>query len=371
MAEKLQAIPLEYQPRSELASHFDVLTPYQLLDDVRREAITAQQRMFVQVMDVDAGHIPKGILALMEQATKRGVDTRLHVDYFTLMVTEGKFNYLAQLIPGEREWNQERKNAKVAMLRHAREQGVNVTVTNYPKNLKEKLLPVLGRNHMKAIVIDNVAYLMGENLADKDYTRVDYGVKITDPAIVEPIIQQFHRVNEQHPQEDYAVQCTKDTQLLVDSGRVGGESLIYNHGLALIQDAQQRIVYAGQFDPDGRMRASLHEAWRRGVDVLAITSDPRAIEDIALWAGNRVDLVRNALSRNHVPTLRYPGWVHAKALLVDDQVICGSHNQSEKGVKAGTAEIALQSSNYTLVTNFESYFEMLQRTVEMYPQKTQ
>ncbi len=64
----------------------------------------------------------------------------------------------------------------------------------------------------------------------------------------------------------------------------------------------------------------------------------------------------------------YPNWMHSKVLLVDHDssekaiAMMGTHNFMTGGVKFGTEEIALQSTNPRFIRNLSNYYDSIYTT---------
>src|SRR5688500_139910 len=73
--------------------HFSVLSPIDFLRDVSFEAGRAKKRVWAQAMEVEPGEKIDILLHALTEAAARGIDTRLQADNYSLLVTDGTFNY--------------------------------------------------------------------------------------------------------------------------------------------------------------------------------------------------------------------------------------------------------------------------------------
>lgn len=324
------------------AGHFDVLTPYEFLWDFRKESARAKKRLWGEVMEMHSGWCIDTIADCFADASQRGLDARLNIDTYTLAY--------------------ERTNDK-AMFAKLQRADVRLTFTNIPRVFPEKLLTQLGRNHIKMVIVDDAAYVGGLNFNDKNFRSGDFMVKITDPKMVETLVDVFHKVNYQRPQEDYEVAFPDGTKMLVDAGK-RGESLILDTAVQLINNAEGTVRTTTLLAPDGKLLDTLYKAHQGGIIVEAITSDPRRINDIF----GLVNLGNHALmqlKKKIVPMRSSLGDLHAKSLLVDAELaacavaLFGSHNLSARGVQMGTGEIAVVSRNPRLIANLRRFYDNL------------
>jgi phosphatidylserine/phosphatidylglycerophosphate/cardiolipin synthase-like enzyme len=131
-------------------------------------------------------------------------------------------------------------------------------------------------------------------------------------------------------------------QILIDAG-VPKQSTIYDHALALIDDAREHIFFTCQYFPGGKTARHLLAAHKRGVDVRIVYSHP-----LAHGVKSPGHYLYNARERLRLPaeffadqrTAKAP-LLHAKVIATEKGAIVGSHNYVSQGVWLGTAEIAL------------------------------
>ena len=185
-------------------------------------------------------------------------------------------------------------------------------------------------------------------------------VKVTDQEIVEALIAQFARVNENKPKKDYKVDFSDGSSLIIDRGKPG-ESLVLDTAANLVDSARQSVRNISFFTPDGKFLRTLKKAQNRGVDVEVLM--PTVVEGvyklINLW--NRFFM---GVKRQRIPFKKFDGRLHAKLLIVDGQIVMfGSHNLMQSGVRAGTEEIALLSGNPELVTSLVEFYETARKGV--------
>ena len=112
----------------------------------------------------------------------------------------------------------------------------------------------------------------------------------------------------------------------------------------MIDSAEEWLVFASQFVPNGRVADRLVAAHRRGVDVQLAYNDP------TYWGAVGGIMQRRVLAKQQrrAPELFAAGKLseasrplHAKVLASERGAMVGSHNLSEAGIKFGTSEIAL------------------------------
>ncbi len=329
-----------------------ILTRQEYFEDVARRAQQCgpADRLVVVTMSFDPAD-PKvaQLLAAMAGAARRGADVRFLMDAYPYLIHGG-----IQL--GPLFWSTKLPErmagpfglvaAAVAELRAG---GVKVTILNLPH--RAFTVPVAGRSHIKYAIINDRVYIGGCNL--DWYTKIDAMVAWDDAAAAhwlnELALEMVRTGNakEAAKGEDMTFAVSSTDTLLLDAG-VSGQSLIYDEALRLIDEANERVMVVCQFFPNDATAERLLAAHRRGV---------------------QVEIVYNHASRQHFPhnflhhlvevreRWRLPKsffvqalgadrpLLHAKLIATERGAIMGSHNFISAGVRLGTAEIALLTSD--------------------------
>lgn len=354
------------------AGHFEVLTPLRFLYDLHLEVNQAKRRVWAQTMNLYSGYFADAIVSWCEDATLRGLDVRLNIDASSKLGKGANAYYQDRITPTKgaalRLFQQ---TLDERLFRQLEGKGATLTFTNPPDSIAEHLFPTLvGRDHKKITIVDDVAYIGGLNLADDNLRSADFMVKITDPAMVATLAEIFTQVNERRPTSDYEIPFEDGTKILIDCGKPG-ESLILDTAAALIDEAQESVRAVTLLAPDGKLRTALRKASNEGVFVEDITSNPERANGI-FGLTHLVNLALLRLSRDDIP-LRYflPGDLHAKSLLIDVEdpkraaAVTGSHNHSGHGVRAGTSEIVIVSRNPRLIKNVWRFYRGLrEKTID-------
>src|SRR3989344_4937630 len=173
------------EQRVEPAPNFAVLTPFEFLADFRMEARKAKHRVWGQALDMQTGHPGGAFFHIFEEATKRGLDARLNIDWFSRLVSEPGINSTITIKSaiGKGKYHRFFKDHNQKTYRRLARAGVKVSFLN-PPDVLQRVFPFFGRNHIKIYIIDNIAYLGGINIDDSSFKSVDFVVKISDPEIV-------------------------------------------------------------------------------------------------------------------------------------------------------------------------------------------
>lgn len=342
---------------STTAENFEVLSPLNFLKDVVNEASNAKTRVWMQSMYMDLGNVSQEVTDVLKNTAMRDLDTRLHTDWFGQSTSEGKVLYAANIpVIGSFFEAATIKRKKEMLYDDLEKSGVQITITNTPTFI-ERIFPYKGRNHMKITIIDEIVYIGGVNFGDKDFTYVDFMVKITDREIVRTCIDIYQKI-EKNALEDAVIPCNAESTIVIDSGKTG-VSPILETAVAAANTATKSIKHACQFTPDGPFLQALHTAYIRKVAVKVITPYQNTFNSLfaLIHIGNSILM---KMKHRIIPLHVLHQMVHAKLTIFDTNLaVIGSHNLSEKGVMMRTAEIALFTKNKRLLQNLSEYFDKL------------
>ena len=337
--------------------HFTVLTPLAFIKDVQAEAEHARKRVWVQAMEVEPGDKTDSFIVILEKAVKKGIDTRLHADHYSLMVTDGIFNYLPVPSKTFTSRREDSIRAKDALYRRLTRLGIRYLYTN-PPTLGDRIFPMRGRNHMKIVIVDDIAWIGGINFHDDNFSAQDIMVKITDRSIVHEIAYIYEQLDKEQQLRDMAITCNEETTLLVDGGRIN-RSLILRNALELVRKAEKSIQLISPIIPDAGLLKNLYQASVRGLEVSVIAPKISKMTGIMTWVDEFNAIVMN-LRGLSLPITFKNEMIHAKILIADEkEAIFGSHNFSSRGVRMGTEEIALRSTNSLLVQNLLIFYKYI------------
>lgn len=371
----------EQQP--ETAPNFAVLTPFEFLRDLIEESKRALIRnpdrginssllenerpgMGMEAMYIEFyGDAPRSVFNTVREAASCGFNTELHLDGFSKVTRDGDLI----LIPA-RNRGQKTHRGLVTVFAKKRLQmleqtGVRVVETNPAETYVGKALigvkGVLERgfNHRKIYYITNgerkLTWIGGMNIARGEFLMIDCMVKITDPAIVDALVNQFSKVKEDGKSTE--IPCTEDTSLLADERY--DKSIIKEKAVAIVEDAKETVFVSSAFPPSGEFMEALQRARQRGVHVAYITVNPTLVKRSLIlklhrYRTNFLDVLEGRENQG-IPLL-LPGSqvVHGKVLVVDERIaIVGSYNF----VGEGNKELSLYSINPTLVRNLVQFLK--------------
>jgi cardiolipin synthase len=339
------------------ARQYDVIRGEAFILDVAHEAKKAKHLLWAQTMDYSPGEVTDSLTKIFTDTAKRGVDVKFNIDYYSLMFDDGDINYVPIFNKQKSQEHKRRLVTKIQSIHNLRDANVDVHFINKPDFLG-RVIPMKGRNHMKIVIIDNAAWIGGINFHDMNLTCDDFMVKLTDIHIIKFLKQLFFHMHDDQEIFDMAASFSKETKLFIDGGHLG-KSIILNEANKILQSATRYIKYSSAFYPDGTALSILDNAYKQGIDVKVVVPEVKNVDGIAAIA-DHIDIAFMKLTRKKIPYLVNKRKMHSKLIIVDDTIaLFGSHNFSKKGVRLGTAEIAMETTNPTLITNLNNYYDYL------------
>ena len=319
--------------------------PLQLLDakayitDLTQSIINAKVRInLISLVISDDVHTHKLIEALI-QATRRGITITIAADVFTYGEFGGYFSPFQRMTAKSRDIT-----ALVARLRKA-----GITFTWLGKG--HKLNPFAGVTHLKWAIVDNITYCFGGiNLYEEGIESVDYMFKSTRPELADQISHQHQiiiKTNISLPAYPGYMSESDYGTIYIDSGK-RHDSMIYNRLVTLASTAKHILVVT-QYCPSGPLARQLRDK----SDIYY--NQPSRMEypaKLLIQYGE----IRTGLRSQYTRST----YLHAKFMIFtmpDGQKIAltGSHNFSHSGVMFGTREIALETSDQTIIQQLETF----------------
>ncbi|MEX2007602.1 MAG: phosphatidylserine/phosphatidylglycerophosphate/cardiolipin synthase family protein [Candidatus Levyibacteriota bacterium] len=336
---------------------YNILETVDFLTDQLKGVQIARDRVWIQTMALESSHFSNLLARHLIDARNRGVDVRIVYDAYSDYVTDNTFNQLPLLRRTDR-WHRRFVRDEQKKLLGLLRQNCLVSETNIPNGFISRVpfSVVLGRDHKKITVIDDVAYIGGVNLAPLDAQRVDFMLKTNNTSLVNKLSLIFDESFRGSPVSDASYVCDARNTLLVDSGK-RGQSIIMTHAYDKIEKEGKRVTLVSPFLPSGDLRKILNKAVKRGVSVEVITSDENQ-----LGLTPRISqMVHNAGQVKPVFEIkRYPGIIHAKALLLGDHTaIVGSHNFDKLFINLGTEEISLLTTQPEILAQLNALCERI------------
>ncbi len=250
-----------------------------------------------------------------------------------------------------------------AMVQGLRDSGVDWTWVNPPRGAK-RLMPFVNVDHTKMVVIDEkVAWgaAGAGNMYDGNFESIDYMAKTYHPDLVAAFCDLFPRVNENQPKDDYEIVPIPDYHFLVDSGRKG-KSLIYKTAVEIVEDADEEIRMVTELLPDGKLLDIMKYKARHGTKVFLYTirRDDYLFSTFPfnfMLSHLLSDIKKSEIILLHTSS---PKHLHAKGLFTKlGASLITSHNFTMSGVRAGTQELGVCSTDLRLAVQMEDFIKSI------------
>lgn len=349
----------------ERPSSLQVLTPMDFINDFRMSGEEAQNRVWLQCMNFQYGHASGLVQQVLHDTAKRGLDVRVNIDAYSDVIFSGKIRWMS--LPG-RGHEQTLKRKDHEMKEGLKEAGaqvriINPTIKRFGLEIPVALAPFVGRNHTKVYIVDNIAWFGGVNVSPESFEKADFVVKFEDPRIVDALSKLFLQARKEKPLQDYRMAITPEYSLLVDIGDPG-QSLILDEAKKLVSRSGSEIDYLSFNPPTGGLLDGIIERARSGVNVNIVLSNIADYTSNSLPVGlllkktfhkfnERIEGIEN------IHVFNYPdGSVHGKLIVVDGkEAIFGSHNFAESGVRAGTQEASMRTTDQNLISQLSALIE--------------
>jgi phosphatidylserine/phosphatidylglycerophosphate/cardiolipin synthase-like enzyme len=333
-----------------------VFTPYDFLEDFLDEAKKAKHSIYLQSMNFEAGGVLGKIEKVLIEALNRGVRVNINHDWVAKVFVQGDLPLLPSPSSKRRHVGEKLHRESQELEANLKAHGATIITTNTP-NPFTKLLPMVGRNHIKMYIVDEkIAWMGGVNLFDDAFNNIDIMIRFEDEKIVNRLTKQFFMVNSLQSPVDYSLRLTDTERLFVDSGKKGS-SIIYQEALEQVDRAKESIVFMSQFVPDGQLLRHLLQATKRGVKVDVMISYPQSVLFRTYPTKLTYLYFKHAIRKNPYITVTHKSKnVHAKIIIVDGiKALVGSHNYTYSGVLFGTEEIMIETTNEALVEDIGKF----------------
>jgi phosphatidylserine/phosphatidylglycerophosphate/cardiolipin synthase-like enzyme len=341
--------------------------PEEILADLTSEIdrVGTGERIWLRTLDILAGKFTNKLIPHLERAAKRGADVRIIYDPISTYRTHGipTFAKDIPLYPNRDRMKIDAEATKQMIDKLKKTNGIQM-IQSKPDSKVRQIFPYIGADHLKSWVIGNKVYFGDKNLEDMTfYDMSGFVVKTDDTDLVESIAEVIKSVNSPvsirgNKKKD------KKTQLIHDEG-IRGQSRIYERANFMIKNAPKGSYIAASFPlfPSGEILNNLIDAKKKGHQIDVITQSSEFFESQPpIYVINRLaekSMRRNQKNGTDLRFIFSKLGIHAKYLIVCNAVLFGSNNLAESGIKAGTAELDIYSTDPELVKQILEYHQKL------------
>ena len=306
-----------------MQKHLELLPAEEYYNQLIQKLRQASDRIVVCAMTVEFGPKLGVLLDLIDEALARNVKVEMVFDSYSLSrLREGQL------------WKNQTSNETVISLKTLKNKGAVLTFVG-----KVGANPFAHRMHIKAMVIDDDLYAFGGlNFKDVSFEHQDYMIHSTDQMLLNRCLEVIKKVKSGEDLPDKTYRISPNESILFDGG-IPGKSLIYETACRLAEEAEE-IVFVSRMSPGGRLAKTLAQKTSR-----LYFNRPSA----AHFPTNLSIVVDSVFSGLH-NDYKSDTYLHSKFMLFRNKngnkyFLSGSHNFSWLGVKFGTKEMALLSTD--------------------------
>lgn len=284
----------------------------------------------------------EAFVAALCRAASRGVDVSVGAD--SLTYTEPKESFFA---PHKR---QSRAQSSTKLEKRLRLSGVRFQWLG-----RLSTIGFAGRTHTKWCVVDDTAFSFGGvNLDKKSFMNVDYMLRYDNAGVADTIYLEHQRIlrSDKNNSASHSRKHVIDskTTILVDGG-IFGDSIIYRRACSLSRRSA-KVTLVSQYCPTGRLARYLKKVdsaelyfnhWRK-----------------ASWLNRLIIRLGMYFSKLTTGYHRRP-YLHAKFIIFELKngqkvALSGSHNFIKSSVLLGTREIAIETTDKSIIKQLEKFF---------------
>lgn len=305
---------------------------------------SAKERVYLMSMTLHVDdEISSAIIDSIIEASHRGIKVTVTADSFTY--TEPKDFKLSTLITHP---IRARKSLKVGST--LRDNGAGFRWLGRNSNIG-----FAGRTHTKWLVIDNTVYSFGGiNIDGRSFTNTDYMLERNDKKLADWIIKQHEDIIK----ADRAGRAMRNRKYSLDDkttvfldGGLPGSSIIYSRACKLALPASSSIIVS-QYCPSGKLA--------RIINKKPYTLFFNSVKNANSL--NRFMIATGKLTTNLLNSYTKKNYLHAKLAIFtmhdgSKVALSGSHNLSYSGVLFGTREIAIETTDESIIAQLESFID--------------
>lgn len=316
-----------------------LISPTEYVRQAARAMEHATSRIYLLSMVIADHQNTHQLISALENAAKRGVEVVVAADVFTYGEVSGGFLPVRYYSPGARDTNRmvkilKRSGVKFSWLGRAR-----VTVFN-------------GRTHSKWCIVDDTIFSFGGvNMYQQGIDNIDYMFTLTDTLLANRLcdeqkrLQLAERRSTNYPSVTYE---HGDMRVLIDGGIVG-QSVIYRRACELAEQATH-ITFVSQYCPTGKLARILKK--RSTVLYFNLPHQAEGLNKIVITISQFISRLKTHYKKD--------AYLHAKCILFTMEdghkvAISGSHNFAYTGVLLGTREVAIETTDSSIISQLESF----------------
>ena len=318
-----------------------LLTTSEYIADASKAIARSKKRVVVMTLCISREIPTEEFIDSLKFAAKRGVNVSVAADTFTFSEFGGYFN------PFKRWTKHSREAKKLASMLRKNGASFRWLGGNWRIN------PFAGVTHVKWTIVDDVVYSFGGvNLYGRGAGHIDYMFKIKDKKLADLLAKEHQTiVHTDREPADYSgfYKQLGYGSLLIDSGQKN-ESMIYGRAVQLAEQSKS-ILFVSQYCPTGKLAKIL-----RRKKAVIYYNQPKNTHH---WT--KLMLYVSRITTKIKSSYKSPIYLHAKFIIFtmndgSKVALTGSHNFSYTGVRFGTREVELETTNKKVISQLEAFY---------------
>lgn len=302
----------------------------------------AKRRVFVICLNINYADETNDFIDALLNAAERGVEVHVGADLLSFVCDHN--TNVASRVAGKE------------MIRTSRMRSRFVKAgANFHWLGIQKVPYLIGRTHSKWTIIDDDVFSFGGvNLSHAAIAeRTDYMIHIKDSKIADRLCDEQIKIEKpssnKRPADSTA--ATSYGSLIIDTGKFG-QSTIYKHATKLAIEAEE-VLFVSQYCPTGKLGKAI-KSKRSRVYFNPKGSAGDVVNNFMIGPKSSVENQDNKYTRNR--------YLHAKFIIgtLPDgtkRAITGSHNFASISGHMGTREVALETTDPSIIQQLEKFFE--------------
>lgn len=323
-------------------SSFTLLETKAYYDTLHTEITRAKHSINITSFDLIYDQSTKTVLDAIEAAAKRGVVVTMSADTMTFNELMGRA--IGPITPTHSSSQSIRDYA--ARIRKAGGSftwlGKMLVVNSYKK-----------RNHEKWSVVDDHVFTFGGiNMYDAGFANTDYMLHTTDKTLADALRIEHKKIIANPDDYPGHIKSINETDTLYIDSASPRSSSIYQRACELAE-LSKSVLFVSQFYPTGPLGAILKK--KKTTYYMNRTS---LMTNFLSKGMQRFDAFRSGIVNSYTRE----NYLHAKCIIFTMQdgtkiALSGSHNFSYAGVKFGTVECNLETSNQKTIEQIEYFIK--------------
>lgn len=319
-----------------------LLTTSQYIDDASHAIARSKKRVIAMTLCISRETETQAFMDSLVIAAKKGVDVQVAADTFTFSEFGGYFNPL-------KKWAVRSREAK-KLANTLRKNGVSFRWLGG----NHRINPFARVTHVKWTIVDDTVYCFGGvNMYGRGARNIDYMFKTKDKTLADILANEHSKIikTDREP-TDYSgfYKQLGYGKLLIDSGEKN-ESMIYERAVELAKQAES-VLFVSQYCPTGKLAKIL---LRKKATIYY--NQPK---NAHRWT--KLMLRFSRLTTGLKSRYKKPTYLHAKFIIFtmndgSKVALTGSHNFSYTGVRFGTREVELETTDKKVIKQLEEFYK--------------